>query len=109
MKYKVKAKLFLWNPEKGSWHFVTIPPELSSELSEKYKKFAGGWGSLPVKVYFENPENKKQKIILETSIFKNKKEKNYFTYILPIKKSVRQELGVQDRDIVEFELEVYAK
>lgn len=53
MRYKVKGKVFLWNAEKGSWHFVSIPPDVSQILSEKYKKFAGGWGSLPVKVYFD--------------------------------------------------------
>ncbi len=40
MKYKVKSKLWLWNPEKGSWHFATVPPELSKkiETADKYKE-----------------------------------------------------------------------
>jgi hypothetical protein len=49
------------------------------------------------------------KIILETSIFPNKHDKNIFTYILPIKKSIRNELGVQHGDIIDFELEVKTK
>jgi hypothetical protein len=106
MKYKIKAKVWLWNPEKGSWHFVTIEPKIANEISEKYKSLKGGWGSLPVKAYFKNPENKKEKIILETVVFPNKQDKDIFTYILPIKKKIRNELGIQDGDIIEFELEI---
>jgi hypothetical protein len=113
MKYKIKAKVWLWNPEKGSWHFVTIEPKIANEISEKYKSLKGGWGSLPVKVYFKphlaSPKTGKgqnNKIILETVVFPNKQDKNIFTYILPIKKKIRNELGIQDGDIIEFELEI---
>jgi len=116
MKYKVKAKVWLWNPEKGSWHFVTIAPEIAEKISQKYKEFKGGWGSLPVKVYFSEggggeaaasiAVKKHKTIILETSIFPNKQDKKILTYILPIKKKIRGELGVQDGDIIEFEFEI---
>lgn len=103
MKYKIKAKCWLWvsskGDSKGAWHFVTIPPEISEKINKKYKDVHGGWGSLPVKVKFG-------KVLLETSMFKNKREKNYLTYILPIKKKIRQEAGIQDGDVVDFTLEI---
>ena len=114
MKYKIKAKCWLWvsasGSAKGAWHFVTIPPEVSEKIEKKYKNVHGGWGSLPVKVKFG-------KILLETSIFKNKRDKgtlmpqakNYLTYILPLKKTIRQEVGIQDGDVVDFTLEIITK
>ncbi len=106
MKYKIRAKLWLWNPEKGSWHFATIHPEISKKISDKFKNLNQGWGSLPVKIYFANPEKKKAKIILETSIFPDTKSYKEKVYILPVKKKIRQQLGIQNGDIIEFELEI---
>jgi hypothetical protein len=114
MKYKVKAKVWLWvgasGSTKGSWHFVTIPPEVSEKIEKKYKNVHGGWGSLPVKVLFRTSPSLKGRagegIILETSMFKNKRDKNCLTYILPLKKNIRQEVGIQDGDVVDFTLEI---
>lgn len=103
MKCKIKAKVWLWvgasGSTKGSWHFVTIPPEISEKIEKKYRSAHRGWGSLKVKANFG-------KTLLETSMFKNKREKNYLTYILPLKKTLRQEAGIQDGDILEFSLEI---
>jgi hypothetical protein len=103
MKYKIKAKVWLWvgasGSTKGSWHFVTIPPEISEKIEKKYRSVHGGWGSLKVKATFG-------KTVLETSMFKNRREKNYLTYILPLKKKVRSEIGVQNGDILNFVLEI---
>lgn len=101
MKYKVKAKLWVWGGgEKGSWHFVTIPPDTAEKINKKYINQKRGWGSFPVKVSFLNT---RPKVTLETSIFPNKKDA---TFILPIKKKTRLELGVQSNDVVDFVLEI---
>ena len=109
MKYKIKAKLWLWvgasGGTKGAWHFVTISPEISEKINKKYKNNHGGWGSLKVLAKFKNPGGRTS-VVLETSMFKNFREKNYLTYILPIKKKIRQEIGVQDDDILDFVLEL---
>jgi hypothetical protein len=60
---------------------------------------------LPVKVYFGGEDNTSE-TILETSIFPNNKDKNVFTYFLALKKSIRSEVGIQDGDIVDFQLEI---
>ena len=103
MKYKIKAKCWLWvglsGSAKGAWHFVTIPPEVSEKIEKKYKNVHGGWGSLPVRAKFG-------KVLLKTSMFKNKRNKNFLTYILPLKKTIRQEVGIQDGDVVDFTLEI---
>jgi hypothetical protein len=105
MKYKVKAKLWLWGgAEKGAWHFVTIPPEISEKIEKKFRNLHGGWGSLKVLVRFQLA--KKETVELETSIFKNRREKNCLTYLLPIKKKIRSEIGAQSGDIIEFVMEV---
>jgi hypothetical protein len=101
MKYKVRNKLWIWGGgEKVSWHFVTIPPDVSEKINKKYKDFKKGWGSLPVRATLLNT---KPKVFLDTSIFPNTKDK---TFLMPVKKKTRLELGVQDGDIVEFTIEI---
>jgi Domain of unknown function (DUF1905) len=105
MKYKVRNKLWLWGGgEKGSWHFVTIPPETAHKISAKFYAQKRGWGSYPVCVTILFLDGKKKtKINFKTSIFPNKRDK---TFILPVKKSIRQEIGVQDGDILDLILEI---
>lgn len=109
MRYKIRNKVWVWGGgEKGSWHFLTVPPDVTERINKKYKEIKKGWGSLPVIVYFkvENSSYSKKKVEivkLATSIFPNKKDK---TFLLPIKKKTRLEVGIQDGDIIDFELEV---
>jgi hypothetical protein len=133
-KFKVKAKVWKWKGDApAAWHFVTIPPETSEIISKQFHGLKRGWGSLPVLVEFEltkearaepapqksifkkkttsKKTNKdiiinKNKIKFETSIFANKKDKLYMTYLLPLKKTVRSELGIQDGDVVDFVLHI---
>ena len=101
MKYKIRNKVWLWGGgEKGSWHFVSIPPEIAEKISNKYKEFKKGWGSLPVLVTVKSG---KEKLELRTSIFPNKKDG---IYILPLKKEFRKIVGIQDGDIFEGQLEI---
>jgi hypothetical protein len=101
MKYKVRNKLWLWNAHKGSWHFFTIPPEVAASIKEKYGNLTKGWGSLPVIAVLKSELG--EKATLSTSVFPDKKSG---TYILPVKKSVRKDLGVQEGDILEVVIEI---
>lgn len=98
-QYKIKGKLWLWNFEKGSWHFFTIPTEIAEEIyfEQKLANFGQrrGFGSVKCKVTIG-------KTLFTTSIFPNSSDK---TYVLPIKKEVRikENLNIDD----EFELELY--
>lgn len=104
MKYKVKNKIWIWPGESGNWHFFIIPPEVAEVISKKYHGLRRGFGSLPVSVSATSALGEKANF--ETSLFPDKKSGAYF---LPLKKSVRRELGVQDGDMLEVVLEIIGK
>jgi hypothetical protein len=79
--YSFEGEVWLWNNGKdvASWHFVTIPKDLSIDLGDMYSEAKKGFGSLKVQATVGSTT-------WQTSIFPQKEER---TYILPIKKSVR--------------------
>ena len=89
--YKIKATVWLYPGENASWHFVTIPKKESAEITEQYKEFKKGWGSLPVEVTIK-------KTTWKTSIFPDRKSG---TYLLPLKALIRKKegLGAGDKTI----------
>lgn len=104
MKYKITNKIWIWPGESANWYFFIIPPEIAEVISKKYHAFKKGFGSLPVNVKAKSPTGNKSEF--QTSLFPYKKSSTYF---LPLKKSVRKELGVQDGDILEVVLEIRNK
>lgn len=104
MKYKIKNKIWIWPGESANWHFFTIPPEVAEVISKKYHGLKRGFGSLPVSVLATSELSEKAKFV--TSLFPDKKSGACF---LPLKKSVRKELGVQDGDILEVVIEIKNK
>jgi hypothetical protein len=129
-KFKVKAKIWIWKGDApAAWHFVTIPPEISEVISIKFHAQKRGWGSLPVLVELELDKEaratpvppaklrkkkndfvvNKNRLTFETSIFPQKKDTPHLTYLLPLKKTVRDRLGVQDGEVIDFNLQVKPK
>jgi hypothetical protein len=90
-----KAKLWLWNEGKGSWHFVTIDPDSSEALKDQWMWPRKGFGSIPVKVTIGTSTWK-------TSVFPQKDQ----TFVLPIKKSVRVDEKINEGDTVDIIIEV---
>lgn len=90
--FNIKAKIWLWNFEKGSWHFVTIPFEVANEIyfAQKLKNMGQrrGFGSIKVEAKIGNS-------IFLTSIFPNSKDK---TYVMPIKATIRKAENIKDGD-----------
>ncbi len=79
----------IWIYKGGSpWHFVTINEEISKEIKSNLLFKPKGFGSIPVRV-------KVGKTFWQTSIFPNKDK----TYLLPIKKEIRQKENL-DIDIL---------
>ncbi len=79
----------------ASWHFVSLPEEVSDEIEELYAHRANGFGAVKVNVTIGASR-------WTTSVFPDKARR---TYVLPVKKPVRVaeglEAGVQARvDIV---------
>lgn len=99
-QYKLKGKMWLWNFEKGSWHFFTIPAEIANEIHFEQKLHnlgtRRGFGSVKCRVTIG-------KTIFETSIFPNSSDK---TFVLPIKSAVRKSENLNIDTQIELTIEV---
>ena len=77
--FEIRAEVWLYPGESASWHFVSVPKDISSEIRERFGERSRGWGSLPVTVTIGRTN-------WNTSIFPDKKSA---AYLLPLKASVR--------------------
>jgi len=89
--YKLKSNVFVY-PGMSAWRFLTVPKKESTEIKEKFGKYAKGWGSLPVSVTIG-------KTTWNTSIFPDKKSGSY---LLPLKAKVRKAEDIFDDSVVKF-------
>lgn len=94
-RYPFTAKVWLY-PGMAAWHFVSVPEELSAELTDRYVLQKRGWGSLKVAVTVGATTWK-------TSIFPDKKTS---TYLLPLKKEVRRSEHLHEGSLADFILEL---
>ena len=76
--YEFTAPLWLW-PGEGSWHFVTVPEEISDEITDLTEGRRNGFGSVRVAVTVGASN-------WRTSVFPTKDG----TYVLPVKKPIRR-------------------
>jgi hypothetical protein len=90
--YSVTAKLWIYPGEKASWHFLTIPRDISQNIKKQKPKTPRGWGSVRIRATVG-------KTAWDTSIFPDSKSG---TYILPVKASIRNIEGIEAQDIVTF-------
>lgn len=93
----VTAPIWLWSEGKGSWHFLTIPPDEAVEirLESAASGVRRGFGSVRVEALING-------IAWRTSIFPQKSG----GYILPIKADVRKRAGISAGDTVIVEIEL---
>ena len=92
---RLTAPLWLWSGDNGSWHFVTVPEELSGEFRAQSLAQRGGFGSVRVEARIGD-------VTWRTSVFPQKSG----GYILPVKAEVRRRAGIAAGDDVELELEL---
>ena len=93
----VTAPIWLWSEGKGSWHFLTVPPEQAVEI-RLAAQAAGprrGFGSVRVAATING-------VTWRTSIFPQKSG----GYILPIKVDVRRRAGIAAGDEIEVDLDL---
>jgi hypothetical protein len=90
----VIGPLWLWSGERVSWHFVTIPEELSGEIRAHCLLRRGGFGSVRVEATING-------VSWRTSVFPQKSG----GYILPVKADVRRCADVASGDEVTLTLE----
>ena len=91
----VTAPIWLWGEGKGSWHFLTIPPEESVEIrpASGAEGPRRGFGSVRVEASING-------VAWDASIFPQKSG----GYILPIKADVRRRAEVAAGDEVTVSL-----
>ena len=91
----VTAPIWLWSEGKGSWHFLTVPPDQAVEIRMAANATGPrrGFGSVRVAATIN-------RVTWRTSIFPQKSG----GYILPIKAEVRRKAGIAAGDEVSVTL-----
>lgn len=87
--------VWLWSGEGGSWHFITVPAELSGEIRAQSLAQRGGFGSVRVEATISG-------VSWRTSVFPQKSG----GYILPVKAEVRRHADIAAGDDVTLTLEL---
>lgn len=81
LAYEFTAPLWVWDARRvDTWTFVSLPDDVADEILEIAGPFARGFGSLRVEVGVGTTT-------WRTSIFPDSRAK---TYVLPVKKAVRE-------------------
>lgn len=94
--YTLTGKIWIYPAAHAAWHFVSLPKKEAAKIKERFSRNARGWGSLPVSVTLG-------KTTWETSLFPEKKTG---TYILPLKKKVRQAEDVFEGETITFHITI---
>ena len=91
----VTGPLWLWSGENSSWHFISVPEELSGEIRAHAMAALRGFGSVRVQASIHD-------VAWRTSVFPVKSG----GYILPVKADVRRKAGIAADDEVTVTLEL---
>jgi len=91
-QFDFEATLWL-HPGEAGWHFVTLPPELADDIDGQVGERAG-FGSIPVEATIGTSTWK-------TSLFPDKAAASF---VLPVKRAVRQKEQIQADSVVSVRL-----
>lgn len=92
-RYRFTAPLWIWEGRDDStWHFVTLPEDEADEILAITEGVRRGFGSVRVEVTV-GPAT------WRTSIFPSNG-----SFVLPVKKAVRQRVGAEAGDDLDVEL-----
>ena len=92
---RLTAPLRLWSGETATWHFITVPEELSEEIRVHSFASRAGFGSVRVEARIGD-------VIWRTSVFPQKSG----GYLLPMKADVRRRADIVAGDDVSLTLEL---
>ena len=95
MQVTFDAEPFPWHSDKTTWVFVKVPPDDADAIDDA-TSMTGGFGSVKVNVQVG-------KTAWSTSLFPSKE---YETYLLPLKKAVRQAEGIEVGKPVSITVEI---
>ncbi|MFM2374811.1 MAG: hypothetical protein RLZZ234_806 [Candidatus Parcubacteria bacterium] len=90
------ASVWLYPGAMSSWHFITVPKDISLIIKKQFGANTRGWGSLPVSVKIDGTT-------WQTSIFPDAKAG---TFLLPLKASVRKSVGLFENDRAKVHLTI---
>lgn len=93
MNVTFDGRLVRTETTSGAWHFVLLPLDLSEEIRELTAGLTRGFRSLRVEATLGDER-------WRTSIFPSKAG----PYLLPVKKAVRDAVGIAEGDDVEVKL-----
>jgi hypothetical protein len=96
-RYAFTAPLWQWKARRDEWFFVSVPDDLSDEITARTDGLRGGFDSVPVDVTIGSTS-------WRTSIFPGGDGR----YSLPLKKAVRVAEGIERDSSVEVVLELRA-
>jgi hypothetical protein len=96
--YEFSAPIWQWRARSDAWFFVSMPEEMSDEITARTEGLRGGFNSVPVQVTVGATT-------WRTSIFPGGDGR----YSLPMKKSVRIAEGIERDAMVEVRLELLAR
>jgi hypothetical protein len=94
--FSFSSKVWLYPSETAAWHFASVPKEESEQIKKMFGANARGFGSLRVEATIGKTK-------WRTSIFPDKRSG---TYLLPLKKKVRNAEGVYEGDSVKIILKI---
>jgi hypothetical protein len=97
MRFEFTAPLWVWEGP-AAWYFVTVPVELSDDIKDVTEGLRGGFGSVRVSAAIGTTR-------WQTSIFPDSRTG---AFMLPMKKQVRQAVGLQVGDECTVVLELSA-
>lgn len=94
--FKFTATIWRWSSRETSWHFVTLPKDLSKTIKGFYEGPKTGFGSVRVKVTIGDST-------WNTSLFPDKKRGSY---LLPLKATIRKAENLTIEQEVRLEIEL---
>ena len=95
MEWTFSADVFAWGEDGPTWRFLRLPLDVADEVRDLAGEPAG-FGSVRVHARIGQT-------VFATSVFP---EKATGSYLLPVKKAVREKEGIDDGDRVTVRLDV---
>lgn len=101
MRYDFEAELWHWTARRDVWTFVTLPEPASEEIRDAVGGLARGFGSVRVAAEAAG-------VRWRTSIFPGSSAdpSGGASYVLPIKRAVREAAGAEPPERIRVRLEL---
>ena len=92
IEFQFTARVWEWRGP-APYFFVTVPNDIATELKELSAAVSYGWGMIPVVMQIND-------FVFETSLFPKEG-----SYVVPLKKAVRERLAIDLDDEIALTLE----